>query len=245
MIIRENAAAEYSERLAHQLSYTQSKWVAEKLVRDARARGLPVCIYRLGRIAGHTQTGACQTRDFLWRMIKACIQMRCMPVLDRTVDMSPVDYISKAVVHLSQRKESLGTNFHVLNPQPTDLNQLGDWIRSFGYPLEQMPYDEWRTALIQIDEGSVDNAAYPLIPLFFESTPQEQMPERTREASFDCQNTLAGLAGSSIACPQVDAQLLSTYFAYFIESGFLDAPPVRGEREIPLRQRSAGLAEKG
>ena len=159
--------------------------------------------------------------------------------------MTPVDYISKAVVHLSQRKESPGKNFHVLNPQPTDLNQLGDWIRSFGYSLEQMPYDEWRRALIQIDEGSVDNAAYPLIRLFFESTPQEQMPERTREASFDCQNTLAGLAGSSIVCPQVDAQLLSTYFAYFIESGFLDAPPARGTCEIPLRQRSAGFAEKG
>jgi len=253
-IIRENDAAEYSDGLAHQLGYTQSKWVAEKLVRDARSRGLPVCIYRLGRIAGHTQTGACQTNDFLWRMLKACIQMRCMPVLDMTVDMTPVDYVSKAVVHLSQRKELLGTNFHVLNPQPTHLMQLGDWTRSFGYSLEQMPYDEWRAALIHISERldrddpggrPMDNAAYPLIPLFFESTPQEQMPDQTRESSFDCQNTLVGLADSSIVCPQVDAQLLSTYFAYFIESGFLEAPPVRGEREIPLKQRSAGLTEKG
>jgi len=168
-----------------------------------------------------------------------------MPVLDMAVDMTPVDYVSKAVVHLSQRKELLGTNFHVLNPQPSHLKQLGDWTRSFGYSLEQMPYDEWRAALIQIDEGSVDNAAYSLIPLFFENVPQEQMPERTREASFDCQNTLAGLADSSIVCPQLDAQLLSTYFAYFIESGFLEAPPVRGEREIPLKQRSVSLTEKG
>ena len=105
-----------SDRLPHQLGYTQSKWVAEKLIRDARSRGLPVTIYRLGRIAGHTQTGACQTNDFLWRMIKACIQIRRMPALDMMMDITPVDYISKAVVYLSQQKESLGTNFHVLNP---------------------------------------------------------------------------------------------------------------------------------
>ncbi len=228
-IIREKDVAEYSDALPRQLGYTQSKWVAEKLVRDAQSRGLPVCIYRLWRIAGHTQTGAYQTNDFLWRMIKACIQMRSMPVLDMIVDLTPVDYISKAVVRLSRRKESMGTTFHVLNPQTTHLNQLGDWIRSFGYPLEQMPYDEWRAALIDINESSRDNAAYPLVSLFFEGIPQEQMPDQTREASFDCQNTLTGLADSSIVCPPVDAQLLSTYFAYFIESGFLEAPPTRGK----------------
>jgi hypothetical protein len=41
---------------------------------------------------------------------------------------------------------------------------------------------------------------------------------------FDCSNTLSGLADSGIQCPPVDASLLTTYFTYFIETGFLAAP---------------------
>ena len=38
--------------------YTQSKWVAERLVLKARALGLPARVYRPGIITGHSQTGA-------------------------------------------------------------------------------------------------------------------------------------------------------------------------------------------
>ena len=54
--------------------YSQTKWVAEKLVRIARNRGLPVSIYRPGNILGDRQTGSCNPNDFISRMIKGCVQ---------------------------------------------------------------------------------------------------------------------------------------------------------------------------
>ena len=54
-------------------------------------------------------------------------------------------------------------------------------------------------------------------------------PEHARDLQFDCRNTLAGLTGSDIVCPPVDRQLLATYFAAFIRSGFLEAPGTRVE----------------
>jgi hypothetical protein len=42
--------------------------------------------------------------------------------------------------------------------------------------------------------------------------------------TWDFRNTEEGLAGSSISCPPVDDQLLSTYFDYFIRTGFLQGP---------------------
>jgi hypothetical protein len=39
--------------------------------------------------------------------------------------------------------------------------------------------------------------------------------------SFDYQNTLKALAGTSIFCPPVNNQLLDVYFAYFKGSGFI------------------------
>jgi hypothetical protein len=40
----------------------------------------------------------------------------------------------------------------------------------------------------------------------------------------DCQNTIAGLEGTAIDCPKLDADRLSNYFAYFRQSGFIEDP---------------------
>ncbi len=88
--------------------YAQSKWVAERLVMAARARGLPVCIYRPARITGHSQTGLSHTSDFLCRFIKGCIQLGTMPDWDIPMDMAPVDFVSKSIVYLSRQPELVG-----------------------------------------------------------------------------------------------------------------------------------------
>jgi len=72
-VIPEQDALEHSEGLYD--GYAQSKWVAEKLMMTARSRGIPVCIYRLGMITGHSQTGVSQTDDMMCRMIKGFIQL--------------------------------------------------------------------------------------------------------------------------------------------------------------------------
>ncbi|MEL6165115.1 MAG: SDR family oxidoreductase, partial [Cyanobacteria bacterium J06628_3] len=124
--------------------YCQSKWVAEKLVMEARERGLPVSIYRLARVTGHSQTGICNTDDLFCRLIKGCIQMGIAPQMDGVVDnLTPVDFVSKAIIHLSQQKETLGKAFHLLNPRSTSMNELFKLIPTLGYPLEQVPYQKW------------------------------------------------------------------------------------------------------
>jgi len=203
--------------------YTQSKWVAEKLVTIAHDRGIPVSIYRPGRISGHSQTGVCNANDFLYKAIAGCIQLGSAPDEDTQLNIAPVDYVSRAIVHLSRQKESLRKTFHLINPLPLHLSELVSYIHSLGYPLQQVLYDNWRAELLAIAEHSPNHAIYSLVPLFPQrvfaaETPNSAVPQ------FDCQNTLAGLAGSSIVCPPVDKKLLHTYFSYLIQSGFLDAP---------------------
>ncbi|TAF16725.1 MAG: NAD-dependent epimerase/dehydratase family protein, partial [Nostocales cyanobacterium] len=61
------------------LGYSQTKWVAEKLVKIAGERGLPITIYRPPLIAGDSKTGICNTHDFINLMIKGCLQMGSFP----------------------------------------------------------------------------------------------------------------------------------------------------------------------
>ena len=65
--------------------YTQSKWVSEQMVLEAGRRGVPVYVYRAGRMAGDSRTGACQTYDFVWQVTKVGIEMGAAPVMDMTL----------------------------------------------------------------------------------------------------------------------------------------------------------------
>lgn len=205
--------------------YAQSKWVAEKLVTIARSRGLPVTIYRPGRISGHSQTGVWRTDDLICRTMKGCIQLGSVPALiaEERLELTPVDYVSQAIVALSQRKASSGQVFHLFNPVTISIGDLVDYANASGYRVQQVVYDAWADTLAETIESTPDNALAPLAPLFprkGQAVQQDQGLQRT----FGNQNVLDGLAGTSITCPPADSKLLSTYFAYLVQIGFLPAP---------------------
>ncbi len=204
-------------------SYAQSKWVAEKLVAIARSRGLPVCIYRPGRISGHSQTGFSNYKDFLFILIRGCIQLGSIPNLNTEYELTPVDYVSQAIVYLSQQKESLNKAFHLINPQPVQWKRLFKWVSSFGYPLEQILYDKWQTRVREVIASSPSNVLYPLVLLLSQQEIEAQA-WNSELLQFDCQNTLNGLAGTSISCPLLDYELFGTYLSYLTSIGLLDTP---------------------
>jgi len=204
--------------------YAQSKWVAEKLITVARSRGIPVCIYRPSLIAGDSHTGAWNTEDILCRMMKSVIELGGAPDEEANLNLAPVDYVSRAVVYLSLQRESLGKVFHVANSRTVSWKELVTWLRSLGYPVQLLPYDTWRARLVDLGRLR-DSAAFSLTPLLALRL-SGQAPGMLRSMPrFDCQNTLAGLAGTSIVCPPIDRRMFETYFSYFIRRGFLNAPP--------------------
>lgn len=210
------------------MGYTQSKWVAEQLVWIAKSRGLPVSIFRIGFAMGHSQTGIGNTNDLSSRLIKGCIQLGSYPeLLDKKELFIPVDFASRAIVHLSRKKEYLGKAFHIVPTQPIPFVKLFELICSYGYLLKKLPYTKWCEKLIYETRHSQENALYPLVPLFSENLSQDQfaVSELDRKTPyFDCQNTLDGLADTDIICPPIDAKLLDTYLSCFIRRGFLQPP---------------------
>jgi hypothetical protein len=162
-------------------------------------------------------------------MIKGCIHLgSIMTDLDLMLDLSPVDYNSRAIVYLSRQKESLGKVFHLQNPHLLHWSDLVDFICSMGYPMERVSYEEWQVRLSKARE----NPLYPLVPFFSHKWSDDQLTyielnEQGRRPLISCEETLSALAETSIVCPPLDSKLLGTYFSYFIRSAFLEAPKVR------------------
>ena len=203
--------------------YSQSKWVAERLVQLAGRRGLPVSIYRPGAVSGDSRTGAWKTDDFVCRMIKGCILLGKVPDLGGEVNLVPVDYVSRAMITLSFNSHSFGKAFHLVNPHPRPLDEFVEHLQSRGYALEVVPEQQWRTELIATAMRDTTNPLAALLSIF-ESVDEAESDSSQGDIRFDCRNTLDGLKETPIVCPPVDAALIDTYFQNFEASGFLPAP---------------------
>ncbi|MTJ48116.1 non-ribosomal peptide synthetase [Dolichospermum sp. UHCC 0259] len=201
--------------------YVQTKWVSEKLLATARNRGIPINIYRIGRVSGHSQTGVFNINDLLYKLIIGCIQLGTVPNRDIQEDIMPVDYVSKAIVYLSTQEKSLDKAFHLFNNQVVHTDNLLRVIHSSGYQVKQVPYQDWRSQLINTVGDLPEHPLYPLVP-FFSAKTSYGKSEQSGTLQFDSQNVITGLADSSIICPDIDDKLLATYISYLANQGFIN-----------------------
>ena len=209
--------------------YARSKWVAEELVRMAHGRGIPTAIYRPGRISGHTVTGAMGADDGFWHYIAACIELGAAPVRQNAdggqakEQLVPVDYVAKALLHLSRRPESIGTSFNLTNPHPTPISTVLSHARQLGYPVNNVSEEDW----VRLLDGHVTDVETVQKSMAKSSILLQGSPIKISEGnalSFSWSNVAQGLAGSDIECPPMDDTILDRYFQWFIDEGFL--PPV-------------------
>jgi thioester reductase-like protein len=202
--------------------YKQSKWVAEQLIMVAQQRGLPASIYRTARIMGHSHTGIINNfKDLLYSLLKSCIQLKKYPLLDSSLSLVPIDYVSQAIVHLSRQPESFGKAFHLFNPKPISWQQLFDQVRYVGYPLAEMEYDNWLEALKHhVSQHPEDKISSSLLLLL-----RGASSLLLEKPLFEPSHTLTALTNTRIVCPPMDSTQLSVYFSYFQQRGFFPLPP--------------------
>jgi amino acid adenylation domain-containing protein/thioester reductase-like protein len=216
--------------------YNQSKWVAERLIALAGQRGLPVAIYRPGRIAWHSRTGVANADDFLTNAIRLCIRMgQCPrveggPVFD---DITPVDYVSAAIVRLSRRRGTLGRAFHLVNPRPTDLRRILEAMRSFGFEVREVPAEQWQSELAaQVLDRGEGSGAFVLSALLAGAASRQaaHAPAGKPTGMVDCEETAAELAAAGLVCPEVTDDLLHRFLAYCVRAGLVEAPEGHEQR---------------
>jgi thioester reductase-like protein len=195
--------------------YRQSKWVAEQLIRQAQARGIPASIYRPSLITGHSETGVTNALDLTSRFLQGCHQLGLWPQGNMEVNIAPVDYVAKAIVHLSSDEATLGGAYHVANPRITRLATIIECGVAMGYALPEVSYREWRAALIGQAEEGIQNALHPLLPLFPADLPEDA------GYPIDCRLAQGRLEPLGIRCPEIGPELLANCARYLFSAGII------------------------
>lgn len=198
-------------------AYAQTKWVAEKIIMEAASRNIPTHIYRLGRITGSVFTGMCNLNDMFSKMVKSYIVLGKIPDLQTTVDMTPVDYVTKSIVHISMNKNIKKKAFHLFNVNSPTNRVLQQLFMEAGVQLELCTLQQWKISLESYLTKNPDETLYPLLAFYL----NDDSFFKDIDMEIDEKNVKECLDGTGIRCYEIDKQLIKKYYNHMVEERFI------------------------
>ncbi|HLL69421.1 MAG TPA: amino acid adenylation domain-containing protein [Micromonosporaceae bacterium] len=123
--------------------YQRSKWAAEQLVAEAGRRGLPVHVWRLGRVTAPTAGGAVNRDDLVWRLLRAAVDVGAVPDLDLMEPWTPADEVARAMVTGGETARVV----NLLPDRPVRITDVFDRLQALGHRLAVLPAARWAGAV--------------------------------------------------------------------------------------------------
>lgn len=126
------------------MSYLESKLVAEAIIDLGKKAGLNCRIFRMGTAMGDSVNGAIQPQDFFWSLVKSILKTKKIPNIAHYVhDFMPVDYMALQVLALAKLPYNPDDyKFHV-DGLRVDFSLASKWILSRFPDIEITDYEEW------------------------------------------------------------------------------------------------------
>ncbi|MEM8570015.1 MAG: amino acid adenylation domain-containing protein [Pseudomonadota bacterium] len=187
-------------RAAPRSGYDQSKWVAEQLVDQAEARGLPARIFRLGSIVNDRHSGAFNPSDILSRQLQGYLATGKAPGGVALLNVLPADYLATAICNLAGRPDTLGHTFHMCHSKAISSDLLFDAVSQEGHQITRIETSEWQQLLSEVSRG---DSSHPLFSLAAIGTPQGFTGETW---PYTCETTRSYL--SALPEPEIDLAFL-------------------------------------
>lgn len=201
--------------------YSNSKLRAEAIVRTAMQQGVPATIYRVGNLVGCTKSGKFQRNiesNAFYRMIKAMLLLGIAPAANWYVDITPVDYASRAIVRLTGQPESVGRTFHICNSEQIHYTDFIAQVRALGYDITLLAPAEYRESLFRFDDLERNTEALELAIAQLEGDGAHDSEYR-----YVCKEAEKILLREGIRCPKPDHDLVQALLSYAVTVGYFPA----------------------
>jgi thioester reductase-like protein len=203
--------------------YGQTKYVAEQLVHEAARRGMPVRILRAGTISGHSTSGSTNTYDLFNAIIVEALHIGYSPdIAEWRAEMTPVDFVSKAIVTLSNDTTEQRV-FHLGDPNPVKTQSIFDSLNELGYSTQRLDWEKW-VQLWTEKRGSANRGS----SAFTADILRGGMPTVEFLKDITVLNDAATKpALGDLKRPKIDVKLLEIYARHWYARGWLPRPPLR------------------
>ncbi len=214
------------------LNYARTKFEAEIIVRNAGMKKLNWLIVRPGEILGDSQTGAyplesTTVQGFFYEVFRSIIETGYSPFSEENFDISPVDYVAKALLHLARTPDAYGKTFHLVNPVHKYYYEIMNLLIEYGYKIRMVPLLKLIKILKEhrmLREGKIYSSLFTNMMAFVPD------PELYETAHYSTSTTLKFLEKTDIKCPEANFELISTYMDYCVKTGYLPPP----EKQNPI-----------
>lgn len=212
-IVDEDSPIEDQKHRSSQ-GYLASKWVAEKVFMDARGRGIPCNIFRLGLVWADGRRGRFDEMQNVYQVLKSCL-LSGIGIEGYRYPMppTPVDYVARAIVFLASRRRGGWGVFHISSPAQVIDGVFERCNLIAGTALQLTTYYDWICHMKRLHQAGRSLPAVPLIEFAF-SMDEDTFHAHQRTArsaahiSFDCSRTHMELEAGGIAAPILDDELL-------------------------------------
>jgi L-2-aminoadipate reductase len=177
------------------------------------------------------------TDDFIWRLVKGCIQLGLVPDINNTVNMVPVDHVASATgaAAVSASQDSAMSVLHMTASPIPSFNDVLSSLSRYGYATEPCEYVIWRRKLEQHVLEVQDNALFPLLHFVL-----DDLPTSTKAPELNDTNMVKLLQANGLPNhATVDDGLMGKYIAWLVGAGFLPAPTRENpEKQLPFLDAS-------
>ncbi|WP_454918913.1 thioester reductase domain-containing protein [Xanthobacter sediminis] len=217
--------------------YAQTKYVSERHIAMARARGLPCSVYRPGNIVGDSRDGTWVPGDAVSRLLRGSLDTGIMPDRPGALDLTPVDHVARAIAALALHEPEANCNFHIVNPRRHAICDITAWCRANGHPLVTTSLSEWMRRLEVLCQSEPEHPAAPILGVLQHGAGGDDLPLIDlieRRPIPECAETVRRLQRLGVACPDLDAETFGRSLHFLKAAGYLRDDP------DPALLRSAG-----
>lgn len=195
-------------------AYEETKFLAERKVREEAKQGLPSTIFRPSIVVGDSEGGAVSEFNVIYPFLRLFAHGLLKKVPSRPesfFNIVPIDFVVKASWAIAQQEDSIGKTFHLVSENPPTLKmflQVKEEYGNYFPPVEVVPPEEFSLEDLDEQEKQIFSSIGPYLGYLGSSL------------TFDISNTRRALQVTGIPLPQTDLAFLRKIIQYAIEKGY-------------------------
>ena len=197
-------------------AYEESKYVAESLVREAIAQGLPAMIFRPSIVVGDSETGKTSSFNVVYpffRLVASGLLPAVPGRLSDVMQIVPVDFVARAAWAIFRQPGSVGRTYHLTSPNPPNLElvlRLRGAFEPGAPPLRLIPPERLEAEPLKPHIRKAIEAIKPHIGYVIHNL------------GFETSNTEQALRGSGIEMPDTGYDFMHRIVGYARSAGYFN-----------------------